>query len=308
MAVTASIPDPLKFGMPERYQGASPNAHFLVGEMPAPELLKSRWRNGLSVSLATHVVGFLLIIFVVTQLPGVGAPTQQPKDSTKYDLIWIPMAGPGGGGGGGGNKQLEPPKKAEAPGKDKVTVPVTKPPKVEPLEKPKPPPPAVQELNIPAQATATGLQQVPGVLSNMPSTPNTTSLGTGSGTGAGTGAGSGIGGGSGSGLGEGSGGGTGGGVYRLGSGISNPEPIFSPRPNYTADAMRAKVQGVVGLEAVVRPDGSVGDVKITRSLDPHFGLDQEAIRTVKSWRFRPAKRNGEPVPVWVDVELSFTLR
>jgi len=68
------------------------------------------------------------------------------------------------------------------------------------------------------------------------------------------------------------------------------------------------VQGVVALEAVVKADGSVGQVRITRSLDPHFGLDEEAIRTVRSWRFRPAKKNGEPVDVWVDVELSFTLR
>jgi protein TonB len=72
--------------------------------------------------------------------------------------------------------------------------------------------------------------------------------------------------------------------------------------------MRAKMQGIVGLEAVVTPQGTVGDVRITRSLDPHFGLDQEAIKTVKSWRFRPARKNGEPVAVWVDIELSFTLR
>ena len=72
--------------------------------------------------------------------------------------------------------------------------------------------------------------------------------------------------------------------------------------------MRAKVQGVVGLEAVVTPTARLERLRITRSLDPHFGLDQEAIKTVKSWRFRPARKGGEPVAVWVDVELSFTLR
>jgi periplasmic protein TonB len=308
MAATAAIPDPLKFGMPEKYEGASPNAHFLVGDTPAPALLKSRWGNGLSVSFITHALVFLAILFAAAWLPDVKSPIRAQNDPNKYDIIWLPQAGPGGGGGGGGNKQLEPPRKAEMPGKDKVTVPVTKPPKLEPLQKPQEKPPQIQELKIPAQVTSTGVQQLPGVLASMQSTPDTTSLGTGSQGGAGTGAGTGIGPGSGSGLGEGSGGGTGGGVYRLGSGISNPEPIYSPRPNYTADAMRAKVQGLVALEAVVKPDGSVGEVKITRSLDPHFGLDQEAIRTVKSWRFRPARRNGEPVPVWVDVELSFTLR
>jgi TonB family protein len=294
--------------MPERYQGASPNAHLLAGETPAPSQLKSRWGNALSVSFGTHVVAFLAIIFAAFWLPNVQGPARANVDPNKYDIVWLPQAGPGGGGGGGGNKQLEPPRKAEAPGKDRVTVPATKPPKLEPLQKPQDTPPLVQELKIPAAVTATGVQQLPGVLASMANTPDTTSQGTGSQGGAGTGAGTGIGPGSGSGLVEGTGGGTGGGVYRLGSGISNPEAIYSPRPNYTADAMRAKVQGVVALEAVVRPDGSVGDVKITRSLDQHFGLDMEAIRTVKSWRFRPAKRNGEPVPVWVDVELTFTLR
>jgi TonB family protein len=308
MAATASIPDPLKFGMPEQYQGASPNAHFLVGDTSAPAQLKSRWANALSVSAASHVIGFLLILFVAAHLPDVRSPAVTAKDHNNESIVWLAQPGPGGGGGGGGNQQIEPPRKAELPGKDKVTVPVTKPPKIQPVEQPKPTPPKVQELNIPAQVTATGVQQMPGVLASMANTPDTTSLGKGTGTGAGTGAGTGIGGGSGSGLGDGSGGGTGGGVYRLGSGISNPEAIYSPRPNYTADAMRAKVQGVVALEAVVRPDGSVGDVRITRSLDPHFGLDQEAVRTVKSWKFRPARRNGDPVPVWVDVELSFTLR
>ena len=307
MAVTASIPERTNLGMAEPYQGASPNAHFLVGDTPAPTQLKSRWANALSVSFATHVVGFLILVFLM-MMPGVAGPKLAVIDPNKYELTWIPQPGPGGGGGGGGNKQIEPPRQAQLPDKQKITVPVTKPPKVEPIEKPKEPPPKVQELNIPAQATASGVQRLPGVLSSMPSQPDTTSLGTGTGAGAGTGAGTGIGAGTGSGLGVGEGGGTGGGIYRLGSGISSPELTYGPRPSYTADAMRAKMQGVVGLEAVVTSSGTVGEVRITRSLDPHFGLDQEAIKTVKSWRFRPARKNGEPVSVWVDIELSFTLR
>jgi TonB family protein len=72
--------------------------------------------------------------------------------------------------------------------------------------------------------------------------------------------------------------------------------------------MRAKVQGVVLLEAVVLPDGSIGAVQVRRSLDPRFGLDQEAMRTVREWRFSPALRNGGPVPVRIAIELTFTLR
>jgi len=56
------------------------------------------------------------------------------------------------------------------------------------------------------------------------------------------------------------------------------------RPNYTAEAMRAKVQGVVRLEGVVLSDGTVGDVHVTRSLDSVFGLDQEAMKAAKRYR------------------------
>jgi TonB family protein len=56
------------------------------------------------------------------------------------------------------------------------------------------------------------------------------------------------------------------------------------------------------------PDGTVGDVRVTKSLDPIFGLDQEAIKAARGWRFAPGTRQGQPVPVLVTIELSFTLR
>jgi TonB family protein len=56
------------------------------------------------------------------------------------------------------------------------------------------------------------------------------------------------------------------------------------------------------------PDGTVGDVRITKSLDPVFGLDQEAIKAARQWRFKPGMRLGQPVPVIITIELTFTLR
>ena len=79
-------------------------------------------------------------------------------------------------------------------------------------------------------------------------------------------------------------------------------------PAYTDDAMRAKIEGSVWLEVIVMSDGSVGEVKVTRSLDPDFGLDQEAIKAAKMWRFRPGMRQGKAVPVIVTIELTFKLR
>jgi protein TonB len=80
------------------------------------------------------------------------------------------------------------------------------------------------------------------------------------------------------------------------------------RPNYTSEAMRAKVQGEVVIEAVVLPDGTVGEVKIVRSLDTNFGLDEEALKAARQWRFRPGTRFGDPVAVLVTIALTFTLR
>jgi len=126
----------------------------------------------------------------------------------------------------------------------------------------------------------------------------------------GGGRGTGIGTGTGSGVGPGEGGGFGGGVYQIGNGVTSPVLVKEVKPNYTSDAMRAKLQGVVEMEAVVMPDGSVDPnrIKITRSLDSTFGLDQQAIIAVRQWRFRPGTYKGQPVPVLVNVELTFTLR
>src|SRR2546425_719972 len=63
------------------------------------------------------------------------------------------------------------------------------------------------------------------------------------------------------------------GVYRSGDGVTAPRLIKSGRPDYPGDAMRAKVQGRVKLQGVVLPDGTVGEVRVTRSLDRKYGLD-----------------------------------
>ena len=138
----------------------------------------------------------------------------------------------------------------------------------EPAEEEQPPP--EQDLNISALPMASAAETLPGILEGL-SALSMESQGPGVGSGAGAGEGAGIGPGEGAGLGPGEGGGAGGGVYRPGSGVESPRVIREVTPKYTAEAMRAKVQGVVWLDAVVLPDGTVGDVQVTRSLDPVFG-------------------------------------
>jgi len=72
--------------------------------------------------------------------------------------------------------------------------------------------------------------------------------------------------------------------------------------------MRAKVQGTVWVECIVSPEGNCTNANVTKSLDSVFGLDQEAVKAARQWRFIPGTRMGQPVPVLVTIELTFTLR
>jgi protein TonB len=92
--------------------------------------------------------------------------------------------------------------------------------------------------------------------------------------------------------------------------VSLPRVLREVKPRYTAEAMRAKVQGTVWLECIVLPDGTVGPVEVVKSLDSVFGLDQEAIKAAKDWRFAPGihQQTGQPVPVIITIELTFNLR
>ena len=98
------------------------------------------------------------------------------------------------------------------------------------------------------------------------------------------------------------------GVVRVGAGMQAPRLIKEAKPNYTAAAMEAKIAGVVVMQAVVGTDGTVGEIRVTRSLDRELGLDEEAVRTLKTWQFKPGTKDGVSVPVLVVVEMAFTLR
>ena len=98
------------------------------------------------------------------------------------------------------------------------------------------------------------------------------------------------------------------GVYRPGDGVTAPRLIKSARPDYPGEAMRAKVQGLVKLQAIVQPDGTVGEVRVTRSLDRKYGLDDSAVKALKEMRFSPGTKDGVAVPVLLDFEISFTVK
>jgi TonB family protein len=97
-------------------------------------------------------------------------------------------------------------------------------------------------------------------------------------------------------------------VYRPGNGVTLPTVVKEVKPGYTKEAMAAKIQGSVWLECVVTPEGDISDVTVTRSLDAEHGLDQEATKAAKLWKFKPGMKDGKPVAVSITIELTFTLK
>ena len=94
-------------------------------------------------------------------------------------------------------------------------------------------------------------------------------------------------------------------VAQMGNGVAAPKVTYQPQPGYTEEARRAKVQGSVTLSIVVDPEGAPRNIKVIRSLDP--GLDQKAMDAVSNWKFQPGMKDGQPVAVQAQVEVTFRL-
>ena len=90
-------------------------------------------------------------------------------------------------------------------------------------------------------------------------------------------------------------------------GLHVPEALRTVQPKYTSDAMRAKIQGKVEIQAVVLPNGTVDRARVVTSLDTQFGLDDEALKAIKQWTFLPGKLEGVPVTVGITLFLEFRL-
>ncbi len=148
---------------------------------------------------------------------------------------------------------------------------------------------------------------------------NLLASGPGSGGGIGPGRGPGVGEGDGPGVGPGERGGMNGGrdggvgndrglgIYTVGAaGVKPPMVLSKPRPAYTEEARKARIEGRLLLAAIIRKDGTVDGFRILRGLG--YGLDDSAIRTIgSSWRFRPGTLNGVPVDVQANIEVDFRM-
>jgi protein TonB len=218
-------------------------------------------------------------------------------DISPYVPLPVSKTKAGGGGGGGDRDKLNAPKGALPKlSKDQIVPPAI----VVRNENPKlvvdPSVVVPPQIKLPTNGDlGDPMSKVLGPPSN----------GTGAGGGIGSGYGGGVGSGTGPGVGPGHGGGYGGGAYRVGGGVSAPKALYAPDPEYSEEARKAKYQGTVVLWLVVDANGRPQQIRVQRALG--MGLDEKAIEAVKLWKFDPAKKDGQAVPVMINVEVNFRL-
>jgi TonB family protein len=258
-----------------------------------------RLGGALGTAIATHV----LVVLCVWELAGL-RPALQPSADARLSLasslppfVFAGATADSGGRDGGGDRSLDPPPPLRTRGADTHSAAASRrrpdsPETIAPERDPTPVLPVVP-------ANAGDVLQA-GAVAGVPGPP-TDARGPGDG-------GTGTRRGSHDGAGPAPGDGIGDGVHPIGNGVSAPQLVYRTAPQYTPEAMRAKIQGVAVLSGIVGADGTLRDIRVARSLDGTFGLDQQAIACVRQWRFRPGTRQGQPVAVYVTFEVAFNLR
>ena len=92
------------------------------------------------------------------------------------------------------------------------------------------------------------------------------------------------------------------------AGVTLPQVTRQVKAQYTAEAMRQMIEGDVLLGVVVQADGSVGAVEVKESLDSVYGLDENAVKAMKEWAFKPGTKDDKAVDVIVTITMSFSLK
>jgi TonB family protein len=94
-------------------------------------------------------------------------------------------------------------------------------------------------------------------------------------------------------------------IHHVGGSVSAPVPLYTPEAHYTPEAKKAEIKGKCLVSFIVDQQGMPQNIRTIQSLDT--GLDQNAMDAVAKYRFKPAMKNGEPVPVVLTVEVNFQL-
>jgi periplasmic protein TonB len=311
IATMGRLPVPLKAPYGDYDHMAARRTKLRTRDPLAPSEIWGEYNNyrsaGLKGSAIVHAILVTLILASASFGPKVVQQVKQREVVTliapsKDTYTMTPAKKEVSGGGGGGDRDHVEAPKGRLP---KLAMQQITPPQII-LRNEKPKLAVEPTVVVPPQVHIASNHMLNlGNPSALPLPAAPPSNGTGSGGGIGSGSGGGVGQGHGPGVGTGSGGGIGGGVYKVGGGISAPQPIATPDPAYTDEARSAKTEGTCVLWLIVDQQGHPRDIRVVRGLG--YGLDARAIEAVKQWRFQPAMKDGQPVNVQISVEVGFHL-
>jgi TonB family protein len=97
-------------------------------------------------------------------------------------------------------------------------------------------------------------------------------------------------------------------TYLPGISVNKPVPLVQPQPPYTEEARKARIEGIVVLDVVIRMDGTVSSIRIPKGKGLGYGLDESAINTIATkWLCKPGIFKDSPVNVQHRIEVRFSL-
>lgn len=269
-----------------------------------PSLFGKSWsgypvrRSNLVLSAALHALMMLAVgaglVMVKNSAPRMDRSTDGGVQLEPYFPPIGTKQSHGGGSGGAAEKTLASKGAAPPSAQEQLTPPILLPNRSSKL---------VAETTViaPPEMTLPRTHQIGDPLSDLAQPSN----GPGAGGGMGGEAGGGVGTRSGFGRGTGTERGCCDGVYTIGNGVSMPRAIYAPEPEFSEEARKVKQQGEVTLLATIGTDGRPRNLTVVRSLG--MGLDEKALAAVSSWRFEPAKKDGHPVAVQMNIIVNFRL-
>src|SRR5579859_624846 len=269
-----------------------------------PSLLGKRWsgypvrRSNFALSAALHALMVLAIGAGFVAVKNMGPQVDKHVEISYRLAPYVPPLGKDeshGGGSGGVADKLPPSHGAVRAAREQLAPPIA-------LENNAEPKLRVESTVIaPPELNALKTRQPGDPLSMLAKPSNGAGIHGGMGGHDGTG----IGTGSGPGIGNGRGGGCCEGTYAIGNGVSMPRAIYTPEPEFSEEARRVKLQGDVTLLATIGADGRPRNLLVVRSLG--MGLDERALAAVNTWRFEPARKDGHPVAVQMNIIVNFHL-
>jgi protein TonB len=279
---------------------------------------KTILRFGFAVGLFVYTAAFFVVI--ITWMFSHKHP--KPADDKAAIVLVNPLTfmspkrelakaddGASGGGGGGGKGALTAASQGDLP-QFSLTPPI-----IAPDPRPVLIPPALPIAETVLVDPRLQPKREPGAITGLPDGAiGPPSNGPGSDGGMGTGHRGGMGPGDGLGVGPGDGDNTGGGPPHIGGRRDNastsvdkiPHALNKPRPLYTEEARKNRIQGIVRARVLIGADGAVKGVELVTHLPD--GLDEEAVTAIRQMRFSPAVKSGQPVPYYVALEVEFNLR